>query len=50
MKIAETPISTQMTVYVPKAIQNALGVIEGDVLLWFVEDGRLYVAKKEKQK
>ena len=47
MKIAETTVSTQMTIYVPKAVALALKVSEGDVLEWVVDDSRMYVAKKE---
>ena len=50
LKIAETTISTQMTVYIPKAVSLALKVSEGAVLEWFVENGRMYVAKKDTTK
>ena len=47
MKIAETPIQ-RSRLYVKESIRYALQIAENDVVEWFVEDGRVYVAKKVK--
>ena len=50
VKIAETPI-LKNRLYVKESIRYALKLKDddGDVLCWFVEDGKVYVAKKETQ-
>ena len=50
MKIADTPVSTQLTVYLKDAIQQALNVTAGDVLEWHAENNTLYMKKRESEK
>jgi len=47
MKFAETPIQ-QMKVYLKDAVREALGVKEGDVLEWHINNGEVVVRKKVK--
>jgi len=44
---AETPISTQNTVYLKDELRRVLGVGSTDVLEWFLDDGKILVKKKE---
>ena len=44
-KIAETPL-LKNRIYVKESIRYALGVKNGEVLEWFVEEGRVEVKKK----
>ena len=48
MKFAETPISTQQTVYLQDHVMEALKLKVGDVLEWHVNGGEVTVKKKEK--
>ena len=44
---AETPIDAQSKVYERREVKHVLGVKEGDVLEWFLDNGRIIVKKKE---
>ena len=44
---AETPISSQSTIYLKDALKRVLEVEVGDVLEWFLENGQVSVKKKE---
>jgi len=46
MKFAETPISTQNTIYLKDEIREALKLKVGDVLEWHIENGVVVVKKK----
>ena len=46
MKFAETPISTQQTIYLKDYIMEALKVKPSDVLEWHIVDQRVEVRKK----
>jgi len=46
MKFAETPISTQNTVYLKDEIRQALKVETGDILEWHIVDQRVEVRKR----
>jgi len=49
MKFAETPISTQQTVYLKDQVMMALELKVGDVLEWHTNDeGEVVVRKKVK--
>jgi len=48
LKFAETPISSQLTIYLKDAIQQALnGVKPGDVLEWHITNQTVVVKKRE---
>ena len=47
MKFAETPISTQQTVYLKDHIMEALKLKVGDVLEWHTKNGEVIVRKKK---
>lgn len=46
MKFAETPISTQQTVYLKDHIMTALELKVGDVLEWHINNGEVIVRKR----
>ena len=46
MKFADTPISTQQTVYLKDHIMEALKLKVGDVLEWHINNGEVIVKKK----
>ena len=47
MKVATTKISSQWHTVVPAPVRTGLKLDRLDELDWFVEDGKVYVAKKE---
>jgi formylmethanofuran dehydrogenase subunit D len=48
MKFAETPISTQQTVYLKDHIMEALKLKVGDKIEWHIDNGEVVVRKKVK--
>ena len=49
-EVASTTVSPQWHTTIPTQVRPWLKIEKGDVLCWVVEDGRVYVAKKETTK
>lgn len=47
MKIAESKVSPQFSVTVPRAVRLAYEVEPADVMVWCLEDGRLFIEMKK---
>jgi len=46
MKIAESRVSKRYLISVPRAVRIALNISVGDVIEWYIEDGKIVVKKK----
>ncbi|MEM2189582.1 MAG: AbrB/MazE/SpoVT family DNA-binding domain-containing protein [Nitrososphaerota archaeon] len=45
--LAVTKLSPNLQTRVPKEVREKLGLIEGDKILWVLEEDKIYVAKAE---
>jgi len=49
MEVGESKVSQRGSVVIPKAIRKALGINEGDFLVWEIVDQTVVVKKKVSQ-